>query len=109
MNAQEIKQRLLAGGTATPAERAYLLRNDLVSLIAFMIHNNPGSVNLALRKQGYTHLGFEPNETKLQYQLGQMIERGDVAGVTDVIQNFNLIPDGLNPEFIKQFRLQFNA
>ena len=107
MNVNEIAARVKSGQAITDAEKAYLLRNNAHALFAFMIDNNPGSVNLALRKQGYTHLGFAPDKKALMRQLDLMIERNDAPGLDKVMRAFNLIPDYLTPEFIQEFHNQF--
>lgn len=109
MDLNDIEARLKNGYGVSNEEKAYLLRHNPYALSAFMIENNPGSINMRLRdKWGYNHLGFAPDAKKLARQMEIIIQREDLQVFEDVVRNFNLIPDGLDPNFIQEFVQQFN-
>lgn len=101
MNAQEIAARLKVGNQVTDAEKAFLLHNDIHALSAFMIDNNPGSVNMTLRQMGYDHLGFTPNPKALAQQIGMLIERKDVPALNTIVQNFEMTDKNVTPGFLR--------
>lgn len=110
MDEQDIAARLKAGYMVSEQEKAYLLSRNPYALAAFMIENNPGSVNYRLRNTwGYNHLTFEPDAKKLARQMEIIIQRRDREVFEDVVRNFNLVPDGLSPEFIQEFVKAFNS
>lgn len=101
---QDIEARLKNGIAVSNQEKAYLLRYNPAALAAFMIENNPGSLNLRLKQRwGYTHLGFAPDKKALARQLQILLDRNDAQVLDDLRQNFNLVPDGYDPDFIQQF------
>lgn len=109
MDLQDIEARLKSGYMISDQERAFLIRNNPHALAAFMIANNPGSVNYRLKERwGYNHLGFEPDPKKLIRQLDINIDRGDWDVLEDLAKNFNVVPDGLPPTFVQELYKQFN-
>lgn len=104
---KDIFTRLKNNQPVSNAERAYLIRNDVNALAAFMIDNNPGSVNLSLRKLGYDRLKFEPNKKALTKQLQIFLDSGNLEDFKFVVERFNFIPDGLPVEFVNEILKQF--
>lgn len=112
MDINQIAARLKAGTPVTDAEKAFLIRNNPYALAAFMIDNNAGAVNYSLKLQGYDHLGFEPNKTALARQLTILLDRGtneDLSTFNQVVKEFNVMPDNLSEEFIREITAQFNT
>jgi hypothetical protein len=108
-NLAEIKKRIAAGLPVSNEERAYLITHDPEALFAFMVENNPGPVNMALRQQGYTHLAFAPNKKALAAQLEIMAINGDSEGLQDVINKWVPKPETLNPSFYSELQKQINT
>lgn len=109
MDLLDIETRIKNGYAVNDAEKAFLLRHNPYALAAFMIENNPGSLNLRLKTRwGYTHLGFEPDVKKLARQLEILIQTKESEVFGDLVKNFNLIPTGLSPQFIQELTNQFN-
>lgn len=106
MDINDIAARL---PNVTDAEKAYLISNNPYALAAFMIDNNPGSVNLALRKMGYSHLTFDPDKKALARQLDIFIERNNAEDFDNVFRSFNIMGDKLSPTFLKELLNQFNS
>lgn len=101
---QDIAARLKAGYPVNNQEKAYLLRYNPAALAAFMVENNPGSLNLRLKQRwGYTHLPFAPDKKAIARQLQILLDRNEAAVLDDLRQNFNLVPDGYDPDFVQQF------
>lgn len=112
MDIKDIAARLQNGYQVTHQERAYLVRNNPAALAAFMIDNNPGSVNMTLRQLGYDHLKFEPDKKALARQLAIFIDRPDQENLKSfeaVKNNFILKSDGLPTEYVKELYAQFNS
>lgn len=105
---QDIKTRLQKGLPVSDAEKAVFIRNSPEGMAAFMIDNNPGSVNFALRKMGYKHLGFEPNKVALARQLGIFIDNNNVEDFNDVIKRFSLNEKTLSRDFVSNFYKEFS-
>lgn len=111
MDAREIRLRLLNKMEVSDAEKAFLIKNDPHVLGAFMIENNPGSVNFTLRSLGYD-LPFTPNAKALGRQLDILINRADTVAIKDftsVVKNFNVRQNGLSPELLNELTKQFNS
>lgn len=104
-----IKKALKEGLPLTEAETAYLLKNDIEAMLAFMVENNIGSVNYALRNiLGYDKLNFNPNKEAVVRQLQILVDRKNADELHTVIKNFNLDESAITPtlaiELVKQFQ-----
>lgn len=108
MNLQEIESRMLAKQPVTEAERAFVIRNNPRALAAFMVGNNPGNVNFQLRNMGYNHLPFAPDRTALARQMDLLINDNKRETLDTLANNFDLLPDGLNNDFLKEITKQFS-
>jgi hypothetical protein len=96
---EEIKQRVLSGNPVSEKEYAYLLRHNKAAFFAFMIRNNPGSVNNVLRHElGYTELPFAPDLKKMARIIGMMIEKGEANELHTLLSNFKLDLSKVTPE-----------
>lgn len=78
-----------------------------MALAAFMIDNNPGSVNWALRRMGYNHLGFAPNKVALARQLQIFIDRNNIEDFNEVVSRFELNKAPLTENFVTEFTKAF--
>lgn len=107
MDILEIKGRVRRGENVSDTERAFLIKNDAESLAAFMLANNPGSVNFTLRKMGYSHLGFEPNINALTRQLQILIDRGTTNDFNEVVKNYQINANGLSTGLLTEIQKQF--
>jgi hypothetical protein len=96
-----------AGQPLSEKEAAFYIRHYPPALAAFMIENNPGSVNFNLRRIGYSHLGFEPNPKALARQMQIFIDRANNADWMEVVRNFHINPAGLSESFLKELQTQF--
>ena len=105
----DIESRLKQGLQVSDNERAFFIVNNPYALAAFMIENNPGSVNLALRQMGYDHLGFEPNPKALATQLEIMIENKEVEDLAKINKAFVLRKNNLTDSFIQALVNQLNT
>jgi len=78
--------------------------------IAFLIANNPGSMNDILRNRlGYTHeLEYQPNPAKLARICQMIIDRGNEQELQSIIQNFQLNLAGLSPQLMQAIKQRFN-
>jgi hypothetical protein len=109
MDINDIATRLKNGDPVSDSERAYLIAHNPYALAAFMVDNNPGSVNLTLRKLGYNHLGFTPDKKALARQLEIFIERGNTDDLHAVLKNFNVMPNGLTQNLLNEIYAQLNS
>lgn len=108
-NLADIESRIKQGLQVSDNERAYFIVNNPYALAAFMIENNPGSVNLALRQMGYDHLGFEPNPSALATQLEILIDNREVNDLEKITKAFVLRKNGLTDSFIQALVNQLNT
>lgn len=108
MDISLLKQHVNAGGKLTEGQAAFLIRNDMPSLAAFMIENNPGSVNFALRNiLGYDHLKFQPDQAALARQMEIIINGGKSDELMTVVKNFRMDASKLPAKLAEQLQLQF--
>lgn len=98
----KIQERIKSKLPVSDKEKALFIKNNPLALAAFMIDNNPGSVNLILRQMGYTHLGFEPNKKALAMQLGIFIDQNNVDDFKEVLRNFKINNASLTQEFLNE-------
>ncbi len=108
MDVNEIALRVQKGQRISDTEKVALLRSNPYAWAAFLIENNPGAVNMALIRLGYTHLGFDPDIKAISEQLNKIIKLRDLQSFLFVVRNHNLIPDGLTGDFITQYRNAFS-
>ncbi|MDF2449408.1 MAG: hypothetical protein K0R26_1912 [Bacteroidota bacterium] len=106
MNLKEIAARVQAKQPVTPDEFAYLITNDRAAFFAFLIANNPGSMNHILRhKLGYSHeLGWSPDPKKIQRICQIILERNNLEEIQTILNSFALNPAGLSPKLIKAIK-----
>ena len=103
-----VKQKLMDGIPLNYRETAILLKNHMPSLSAFMIENNPGSVNYTLRNVlGYNHLGFAPNQKALARQMEIFIESGNKNDFNQVVRNFQIDGSKLPEELVNEIKKEF--
>jgi hypothetical protein len=103
-----IKQALKQGLPITEAETAFLLKNDINALLAFMVENNLGSINVALRNiLGYNKLTFNPNKDAIVRQLQILVDRKNVDELQTVIKNFAFDDSNLTPTLVEEIKKQF--
>jgi len=77
-------------------------------MLAFMVENNLGSVNVALRnKLGYDKLSFNPNKDAIVRQLQILVDRKNVDELQTVIKNFAFIDGKLTPTLVEEIKKQF--
>jgi hypothetical protein len=108
MNKDLIKQALKEGLPITEAETAFLLRNDINAMLAFMVENNLGSVNVALRNGlGYDKLTFNPDKEAIVRQLNILVERKNSEELQTVIKNFTIDPSKITPTLLIEIKKQF--
>lgn len=108
MDQELIKQAVQARKPITEKETAFLLRNNIEALLAFMIENNPGSVNVALRNVlGYDKLSFNPNKDAIARQLQILVDRKNKDELNTVIKSFQLNKVGLTDTLITELENQF--
>lgn len=98
MNLEQIIAKQNSGTPLTAEETAFLINNDLPAMAAFMLANNPGSVNLTLRQMGYNHLGFEPNIEALKAQMALLIDMRKADELEQVIKNFTVRAETITPD-----------
>lgn len=108
-NLQDIAARIKAGKQVTDQERAYFITHDPFAFFAFLIDNNPASVNLSLRQMGYNHLGFNPDKKALSAQVEILINQKDVNALHAITKNFLVTESGLTPDFLKAFLANINT
>lgn len=108
MNLEEIQTRMLAKSPVTEAEKAAVIRNNPHALAAFMVGNNPGNVNFQLRNMGYSHLPFAPDRVALARQMDLLINDNKRDTLDELANNFEVLPDGLHPEFLNEITNQFS-
>ena len=89
MNVREIKNKLLQKQNLSDKERAFLIANDIEALSAFMIKNNLGSVNLSLKKLGYTTT-FVPNEANVTRQIQIILNQSHKQDFKYILDNFKI-------------------
>lgn len=109
MNITEIKNKILTNQGVTDEERAFIIANDPEALAAFMIKNNPGSVNLSLRNLGYT-VGFAPVEKNLVKQLQIILDQKHAEDFEYIVKNYNIDLNKIHPSdrnFIIALKKQF--
>jgi hypothetical protein len=111
MDLNEIAGRVRAGERVSPQEFAYLISNDIEAFMAFLIANNPGSINSILRyKLGYTfELGFTPNIQKIQRIVQIIIDQKKADELQVIMQNFQLNLDALSPQLFRAIKTQFKT
>lgn len=110
MDLNDIATRVKTNKPVTPAEFAYLIANDREAFMAFLIANNPGSMNNILRHQlGYTfELGFTPDPAKIQRIVQMILDNNNTKEIQTIAQNFKLNLNGLSPELYQAIHTQFN-
>lgn len=109
MNVKDIETRFKSGDFVSDAERAYLIKNNIQALCAFMVENNPGSVNFNLRKMGYNHLGFEPDKKAITRQLQIFVDRKNTEDLDEVIKNFMIDEANVSPDLLFELKKQFSV
>jgi len=109
MNLAELEAKIKAGTQVSDNERAYFITHNPYALFGFMIDNNPGSVNLILRKMGYNHLGFDPNKKALAAQVEILMQNKDLGALEAITKNFQLMDSNLTPNFVKALVAQLNT
>lgn len=109
-NLKDIAQRAKAGKQLTYDEYAYLLANDREAFFAFLIANNPGSLNNILRhKLGYTHeLGFKPDVAALTRICQMIVDKNTTDEIEAIITDFQFNEKGLSPKLIEALQNVFN-
>lgn len=109
MDLRDIGRRVKKGEKVSPAEFATLIANDREAFFAFLIANNPGSMNDILRhKLGYTHeLGFKPETAKLQRVMQIILDRNAKDEIKTIIDNFKVNLNGLSPQLVKEIKANF--
>jgi hypothetical protein len=109
MDLKDIGARVKSGKRVSPDEFAYLISNDREAFMAFLIANNPGSMNNILRhKLGYTHeLGFAPDAQKLSRLVQVILDRGNEAEIKTIIDNFKVNLNGISPELQRAIQVAF--
>lgn len=100
---RNIGERQVEKPKVAPGDFMRLLRQDPEIMAAFMIKNNPGSVNATLRLMGYDKLGFAPDVNVLAKQLQTFIDTQNWEDLNQVINKFSLKTDGLDRDFITLF------
>jgi hypothetical protein len=108
MDLKNIETRLKNGLFVSDAERAYFIKGNIEGLCAFMVENNPGSVNFTLRKLGYSHLGFEPDKTAIVRQLQIFVDRKNTEDLDEVIKNFKVDESNISPSLLSELKKQFS-
>lgn len=107
MDLAEIKNKYNNKMALSEKEAAFFIRHDPYALANFMLDNNAGSVNMALRNLGYSHLNFKPDVKALARQLQIIIEQNHNNDFLEIQKNFKIdsskIPLGLLTELQKQF------
>lgn len=103
----DIKNRLKQRLPVSDKEKALLIANDSEALAAFMIDNNPGAVNNALRKMGYSHLGFKPDRAAITRQLQIFIDRKNSEDFKEVLKNFKVNRETLTDKFLNELQTAF--
>jgi len=98
----DIANRVKNGERVSPQEYAYLLHNNKDALFAFMIANNPGSMNDILRHQlGYTHeLGFRPDVQRIKRICEIILKENKLGEIKTIIDSFKVNLDGLSPALV---------
>jgi hypothetical protein len=104
---RDIAQQVKAKKQITAQDKIAFMRQDPEAMAAFMIANNPGSVNATLRAMGYDKLAFAPNTSVLAQQLQTFINTGNWSDLNTVISKFILKEDGLNPDFVNLYKQTF--
>lgn len=104
---RDIAQKVVAKKQVSPGDQVAFMRQDPEAMAAFMIANNPGSVNATLRAMGYDKLGFAPNTSVLAHQLQTFINTGNWGDLNEVISKFILKTEGLHPDFINLYNKTF--
>lgn len=93
MNLADIKAKALAKKRLKAAEKAALIANDGPAFWAFIIEQNPDSVNASLKYGlGYDHLPFTPDTKKIAALIAKLIEAGKTDQLNYVLQNFTFKP-----------------
>lgn len=107
MNLDEIKNKVNNKMALSEKEAAFFIRNHPHALANFMLDNNAGSVNMALRNLGYDHLGFAPDKKALARQLEIIINQKHNNDFLELQKQFHIdttkLPLGLLNEIQKQF------
>lgn len=109
MSLAEIESKIKQGLQVSDNDRAFLIANNPYALAAFMIENNPGSVNLSLRQMGYDHLGFEPKPAALSAQLELLIDNKDEQALKTIFKQFTIRSNGLTESFLTSLNNQLNT
>ncbi len=109
MDLKDVARRVKAGKKVSPDEFAHLIRNDRHAFMAFLISNNPGSMNNILRhKLGYTHeLGFAPDVAKIQRIVQIILDRNIESEIKTIVENFKVNERGVSPELKESLALAF--
>jgi len=111
---QDIKNRVAQKDPAravTPAEFAKLLAADKETFLAFLIANNPGSMNDILRNRlGYNfELPYMPDATKLGRVAQIILDRGNKEELKTIIDNFQIKKDAISPVLWPEIDNVFNT
>lgn len=105
---KDIEARVKAGQSVTPKEWAYLLHNNKKAFFAFLIDNNPGSMNDVLRHQmGYSELKFSPDKMAMARIINNLIEKNDQHELHQVLTNFKLNPANTNSRYLAELQNLF--
>lgn len=99
---QDISNRVKAGKAVTPEEFAFLLTNDKPAFFAFMIKNNPGSMNKVLmNKLGYTHeLSYTPDIKKISRICDIILKENKQNEIATILENFQFDISTMSPRLI---------
>lgn len=111
MTVQELLIKKQHGKPLTEQETAFMIRNYSPYQAAFMIENNPGNVNLTLKKMGFD-MPITPDKKLLARQMEIFLERGHSKEWTNIVNNFHVDhtalekltgSNTLGSEILKQF------
>jgi hypothetical protein len=106
----EIAARRKAGKKITPEEYAHLIANSPEAFFAFLIANNPGSMNDILRNRlGYDfELQFKPDPAKITRICEMILERDNKQEIATILNNFKLQTAALSPQLLAAIQKAFN-
>lgn len=103
--------RMKNNAAVTVAEVANLIAEDDKTRLAWMVKNNPSSVNDTLRhKCGFENLPFKPNEKQLLGLIDMLYGNGDARTLQCVQDNFVFDGAATNgtaaPELVEYLKLE---
>lgn len=100
---KDIEARLKTGKPVTHEEFAKLVTNDKHAFFAFMIKNNPGSMNnVLMNKLHYTHeLSFTPDIKKMGRVCDIILERNNTGEIETILNNFQFDLNKISPKLLK--------